>query len=405
MKYNNNFLLLIESLDKFALGIFKQFKIEEDSEKVVLIAPSEEYRKWAIEYTKTKLIGFGKRLEVRLNQEIQSKAKKIGVLEKFTFDNYIVGMANTIVYKVCMEVSEKPGISFNPLFIYGPVGHGKTHLLHAIGNRAYSLGYSVIYTSINDFSDEMVKAIKKGNAEEFRKKYSEVDVLLIDDVQFLSGKERTQVELFRIFEYMQAKEKQMVLVSDRHPKQLKDVPDRLVSRFEGGLIVEVGLDEETKLSIIKQKLILYGLPVDKRTIDYVHENTGYNVREIEGFIRGVKVKGIEDIPKVSNRQINTSIESVIKFVAKHFKLKQEEILKDTKERKITNAKHIAMYMCKTVLGSSYSEIARYFNKKDHTSVLYSVRKVEEKLREDRKYALMIRFLEKSLKEYLKEFSN
>ncbi len=401
MKNYNSFLLLIEKLDRFALGIFKQFKIEEDSEKVILTAPNEEYRTWAMEYVKNKLLGFGKKLEVRLNQDIQSRAKKIGVLEKFTFDNYIVGKANTIVYKVCMEVSEKPGVNFNPLFIYGPVGHGKTHLLHAIGNRAYAFGYSVIYTSINDFSDEMVKAIKKGNAEEFRKKYSEADILLIDDVQFLSGKDRTQLELFRIFEYMQAKDKQMVLVSDRHPKELRDVPDRLVSRFESGLIVEVGLDEEIKLSIIKQKLILYGLPVDKRTIEYVHENTGYNVREIEGFIKSVKVKGIEDIPKVSNKRTNTSIESVVKFVAKHFKLRQEEILKDTKERKITNAKHIAMYMCKTVLGSSYSEIARYFNKKDHTSVLYSVRKVEEKLREDRKYALMIKFLEKSLKEYYK----
>ncbi len=396
----NSFILLLEKVDKLALSIFKQFKIEESKDAVVLIAPSEEYKNWALEYIKNKLSGFGKRIEVRSQKEAPRGQGSYGVLDRYTFDNYVVGKSNALVYKVSLEVSEKPGVSFNPLFIYGPVGVGKTHLLHAIGNRALSYGYTCAYVSINDFSDEMVKYIKQGRVEDFRRKYSQVDILLLDDIQFLSGKERTQVELFRVFEYMHSKDRQLVLVSDRHPKDLKDVSDRLISRFEGGLVVEVGLDEETKLSIIKHKLILYGLPVDDRMIEYVHENTGYNVREIEGFIRGVKVKGVQEIPKDSKK--GAHVEDVIRFVARHFKLKPEDLLKESKERKVANAKQIAMYMCKAVLGASYSEIARYFGKRDHTGALYSVRKVEQRMREDRKFALMLSFLERSLREQLKE---
>ena len=398
---NNNFLSLLEKLDKYAASVFKQFKVEESKDMVLLIAPSEEYKNWALDYIKSKLLGFGKRIEVKAKVELPKRPSAQNLLERYTFDNFVVGKANALVYKVCLEVAEKPGVSFNPLFIYGPVGLGKTHLLHAIGNKSTSLGYKVLYVSINDFSDEMVKYIKKGNVEDFRKKYSQVDVLLLDDVQFLSGKERTQVELFRIFEHMHARDKQMVLASDRHPKDLKDVSDRLISRFEGGLLIEVGLDDETKLSIIKQKLILYGLPVDNKVIQYIHENTGYNVREIEGFIKSVKVKGLEEKPKEVRR---ATIESVVNFTARHFKLKPEDLRRETKERKIVNAKQISMYMCKVVLGISYSEIARYFGKKDHTTALYAVKKVEEKIREDRKFALMMSFLERSLREYLNKKS-
>ncbi|MFN3599737.1 MAG: DnaA ATPase domain-containing protein, partial [Aquificaceae bacterium] len=205
---------------------------------------------------------------------------------------------------------------------------GKTHLLHAIGNRAKTIGHKVLYRQANDFSDEMVRSIKQGKMEELREIYSNVDILLLDDVQFLSGKERSQVELFRVFERLQAREKQVVFVSDRHPKDIQEVFQRLLSRFASGLIIEIGLDEETKLSIVKHKLLLFGLPLDKRYVDHVMENTGFSVREIEGFIKTLKVTGIKEEPKRVQKE-----EALLVLVARHFNLRVEDLRKDTKERR------------------------------------------------------------------------
>ncbi len=392
------FLNLIESIDRFAVGIFRQFLIKEEDNRVLIITPNEEYKKWVLAYLNTKLKGFEKNIIVECEKEIKTpKVLKDNLLDKYTFENFVIGPSNELAYKVCLEVSKNPGKVFNPLFLYGKSGLGKTHLLHSIGNRLKQ-NYNVLYTSLMDFSDAMVKALKQNRIEEFRESFLRLDVLLLDDVQFLVGKERTQIELFRIYEKLQAEEKQIVLVSDRHPKDLKDVSERLVSRFESGLIIEIGLDEETKRRIVRQKLILYGLPLDESTIDYIVENTGYNVREIEGFIQTIKVAGFK--PKPSKENIEKKVQTVINLVANSFKLNPELLRKETKERKVINAQHIAMYFCKTILHLSYAEISNLFGKKDHTSALYAVKKVEQRRMEDRKFQYMLSFLEKSLKKRL-----
>jgi len=394
-----NFLLFIEQTDKFAVGIFRQFRIEEGSDSVILIAPTQAYKRWAIEYIKSRLSNYTKRIEVRSAEDKEESAYEYqsGLLDKYRFENFVVGKANELVYKVCLQVGQYPGVSYNPLFIYGGVGLGKTHLLHAIGNKAKEYGYKALYSPISDFSDEMIAYLKKGQIDVFRNKYSSVDILLLDDVQFLSGKERTQIELFKIFEAMYTRDKQIVLVSDRHPKDLKDISDRLISRFESGLVIEIGMDDETKLSIIKQKMILYGMPLDQKLINYVFENTGYNVREIEGAIKTLKVVGMKNTSKEKSTK---DIKFVVEFTARHFKLKPEDLKKESKERRIINARQIAMYLCKVVLNASYVEISRYFGKKDHTSAIYAVKKVEEKIKEDRKFKYMLTFLEKQLKKEL-----
>jgi chromosomal replication initiator protein len=391
-----DFLFFIEQTDKFAVGIFRQFKIKEGKDSVILIAPTPAYKRWAIEYIKSRLSNYTKKIEVKgaEDKEENTYEYQSGLIEKYSFENFVVGKANELVYKVCLQVGRYPGVSYNPLFIYGSVGLGKTHLLHAIGNKAKEYGYRALYSPVSDFSDEMIAYLKNGQIDAFRNKYSNVDILLLDDVQFLSGKERTQIELFRVFEAMHSKDKQLVLVSDRHPKDLKDISDRLISRFEGGLVIEIGMDDETKLSIIKQKLILYGLPLDQKIMDYVFENTGYNVREIEGAIKTLKVVGMKDTSKERNIK---DIKFVVDFTAKHFKLKPEDLKRESKERRIINARQIAMYLCKVVLNASYIEISRYFGKKDHTSAIYAVKKVEEKMKEDRKFKYMLTFLEKQLK--------
>lgn len=394
-----DFLLFVESRDKFAVGLFRQFRIEETPSRVLIVTPTLEQKRWVLEYIRSRLADYRKEILVKAQEEEKKPHQEPvtdGLLPKYTFENFVVGSSNQLAYRLCYETSQSPGL-YSPLFIYGGVGLGKTHLLHATGNRAKALGYRVIYKQANDFSEEMIKSLKDGKIEEFRRKYSSVDLLLLDDVQFLSGKERTQLELFRVFEALQSAEKQIILVSDRHPKDIKDLSERLISRFTGGLVIEIGLDEETKLSIVKHKLLLFGLPADKRHIDYVMENTGYSVREIEGFIKTLKFTGIKE---TQSSRGSSKEERLLSLVAKYFSLKPEELRKDTRERKVLLARQTAMYFCRTVLHMSYSEIARLFGKQDHTSALYSIKKVEEKRRQDRKFGYMLDMLEKSLKRSL-----
>ncbi len=394
-----NFLLFVENRDRFAVGLFRQFKIEETPSRVLIITPTLEQKRWVLEYIKARLYDYGKEILVKSWEEDKRQEEELtkdGLLSSFSFDNFVVGKSNQLVYKVCLEVSKNPGV-YSPLFIYGGVGLGKTHLLHAVGNRAKSLGYKAIYRQAVEFSEEMIKSLKNGKIEDFRKTYSNVDILLLDDVQFLSGKDRTQVELFRVFEALQSKEKQIVFVSDRHPRDIRDVSERLLSRFVSGLILEIGLDAETKLSIIRHKLLLFGLPTDKRHIDYVMENTGYSVREIEGFIKTLKFTGIRE---EASTKSPCKEENLIRHVAKYFNLRPEDLKRETKERKVLRARQTAMYLCRTLLHMSYSEIARLFGKPDHTSALYSIKKVEEKKQQDRKFAYMLEMLEKSVKKHL-----
>ncbi|MDW8096250.1 MAG: chromosomal replication initiator protein DnaA [Aquificaceae bacterium] len=392
------FLLFVESRDKFAVGLFRQFKIEETPSRVLIITPTLESKRWVLEYIKSRLADYKKEILVKYKEEekaLEQETFEGYIQEKYRFENFVVGASNQLAYRVCLEVSQNVG-SFSPLFLYGGVGLGKTHLLHAIGSRAKLSNYRVVYRQATDFSEDIVKSLKQGKIEELRRKYAQMDFLLLDDVQFLSGKERTQIELFRIFESLQAKGKQIVFVSDRHPKDIKDVSERLISRFASGIIIEIGLDEETKLSIVKNKLELSGLPVDKKYIDYVMENTGYSVREIEGFIRTLKLTGIkESKPLQSSKE-----EELLSLIAKHFNLKKEDLKRETKERRVINARQVAMYFCRVLLNMSYSEIARLFEKPDHTSALYSIKKVEQRKREDRKFEYMLQVLERSLKKFL-----
>ncbi|MDW8066492.1 MAG: chromosomal replication initiator protein DnaA [Aquificaceae bacterium] len=392
-----DFLLFLENRDRFAVGLFRQFKIEETPTRVLIVTPTLEYKAWVLEYIRSRLSDYGKEILVTSKEEGKGKQESFddGIQAKYTFENFVVGKSNELAYKVCAEVSACPG-SYSPLFIYGGVGLGKTHLLHAVGNRAKMLGYKVVYKQANDFSEDMIKSLKQGKLEEFREKYSQVDILLIDDVQFLSGKERTQVELFRVFESLQARERQILLVSDRHPKDIEDVSERLISRFVSGIIIEIGLDEETKLSIVRHKLLLFGLPTDRRHIDYVMENTGYSVREIEGFIKTIKLTGIKE----EGRKETSKEEKVLSLVARHFGLKPNDLRRETRERKVLVARQVAMYFCKTLLHMSYSQIGKTFGKSDHTSALYAIRKVEEKRCTDRRFDYMLQVLEKNLRKHL-----
>jgi len=284
----------LENADSFAREFLKNFRIDEKEGKVVFVAPNKEYKEW-LETLLLTLEESWIKEKVEILQKEESESPKTQVVEDFlnpnySFENFIVGEGNRFAYEIAKEVLENPGYLYNPVFIYGSVGTGKTHLLQAIGNEAKKRGYRVIYSSANDFAEEMVSFLKEGRINEFRNKYKSVDILLLDDVQFLSGKERTQIEFFNIFNTLYLLGRQIVLASDRHPQQLKGVSDRLVSRFEGGILVEIELDPSTKLKIIKEKLKAFGVEPKKEIVEYLLHNTK-NVREIEGKIKLIKLRG------------------------------------------------------------------------------------------------------------------
>ncbi len=391
------FLSQLERTDRTLLSLLSHFRIEEREGRILLITEDSLIRE---RFEKLLALKFGasflSKVEVLLDKEDEGY-KEInceGLSGRYSFENFVVGEGNRLAYEASLEVAKNPGRVYNPLFIYGGVGLGKTHLLQAIGNLCARRGMQVVYKSANDFSEEMVDAVRSGRIREFRDRYRTIDLLLLDDVQFLSGKERTQIEFFNVFNYMFLSDRQIVLASDRHPRELKDVSDRLVSRFEGGIVVEVCLDELTKLEIIKRKLQELKVEVQDRIVELLMEQTSNNVRDIEGTIRGLKLRGVSHIKEKGIKQ--SDLEKIKLYTALHFGLKPEEMLSNRRSRKASRARHIAMYLCRKLTDASLIEIARAMGRKDHSTVIHGIKKIEEERRRDRKLNHIISFLEKHI---------
>lgn len=424
--WDNILIGISKKIDKPTMALVKSLKpVAIEGKSIVLECPTEQSKNW-IHQTLGNILrdeaykkGFSIKLVVKeqnnpdidtscstygdgfdkhsaIDKYVKNKsAFKEGISSKYTFDNFIVGKQNEVAYRASLEVATDENSIYNPLFIYGKVGSGKTHLLQAIGNRGYSLGRSVIYISMNDFTEEMVYYLKAGNIISFREKYKGVDILLIDDIQFLSGKERTQMELFNIFNYLFQYNKHIVFASDKHPRDIKDISERLVSRFEGGLLVETSIDDQIKLSIIKQKIQIYGLNVDERLISYIKDNTTNNAREIEGLVLQIKAKGISILEaynsatSLDQRMQNTnkpkeiSIDKIKKAVANYFNVSMDIFNKSYKNKKYATAKHIAIFLSREFTGFSLAEIAKAFNIKSHSSVNHSIKKIEKQVKEDK----------------------
>ena len=399
---------LVEKVDKFALGVLQNFEFIETPGGMVIVAPTEEYRQWITKFLSSNfkyLLDKGLvEISIEVPQEettdplqcITSEGSH-NVNKRYKFSNFIVGEGNRIAYEVCRQVVQAPGSGYNPLFLYGKVGLGKTHLLHAVGNEAISQGFRVCYMSASDFSEEMVEFLRSGKLKEFRIKYKSLDFILIDDVQFLSGKNRTQIEFFNIFNHLYLKDKQIILAGDRPPDELSDVSDRLVSRFEGGLVIELGLDEETKIKIIEYKLKELGVEPTETVVNYIYNNTASNVREIEGRIKRFKIKGFEkDRVKPSQTPAN-QIERIKRHVASYFNIDVEELSKKKTTKKVNMVRHIAIYLCRELTDASMSEIAKAFNRKDHSTVINSIKRIMEDSKRDRKLARIVSLLHGKLK--------
>ena len=322
--------------------------------------------------------------------------------EAFTFETYVVGPQNKLAFAASKAVTEKPGENYNPLFIYGDSGLGKTHLLYAIANalRKKRPAAKIVYIKGDDFTNELVASIRENRNAEFREKYRQTDILLMDDIQFIAGKIQTQEEFFHTFNTLYESGKQIVLTSDRPPKEMTQLEDRLRTRFEWGLMVDVEPpDYETRLAIIRNKAALLGINLPDRIASMIAENITANVRQIEGVLNKILaysdlmgvmdeeaiMKALEDVVKKSNEYIPTP-ESIIEYIAKYFALDSEVLQGQSRGRDVVNARQIAMYLIRRMTNLSLNDIGKAFGDRDHTTVLHSLDKVEKQMRSDPAFA-------------------
>ncbi|MHB1685899.1 MAG: chromosomal replication initiator protein DnaA [Ignavibacteriaceae bacterium] len=312
---------------------------------------------------------------------------------RYTFDNFIKGEGNQLARAAASAISDNPGgTSFNPLFVYGGVGLGKTHLIQAIGNKTLANfpEKRVIYLSTDIFTVEFVEAIQSNKANEFTSFYKSMDVLIIDDIQFLIGKEKTQDSFFHIFNTLHQLRKQIIFSSDKPPKDLKGLDDRLISRFQWGLTADIQPpDLETRIAILKRKADDYGMTISGEILEYIANNITSNIRELEGCLikllasASLNSKEINlDLAKktvkeiATDRKVNISIESITKSVCDYFKIDENKLRDKTRKKEVVLARQIAMYLSKELTKSSLKTIGLHFGGRDHSTVIHSCTSIE-----------------------------
>lgn len=332
---------------------------------------------------------------------------------KYTFESFVVGSCNQFAHAASLAVAEAPGRTYNPLYLYGGVGLGKTHLMHACGHAIKTRNHhlTVCYISSEKFMNDLINAIRYDKTQSFREKYRSVDVLLIDDVQFIAGKERTQEEFFHTFNALYDQQKQIVISSDCAPREIPTLEERLHSRFEWGLIADLEPpDLETKIAILKRKGDLIGVSIPDDVAMFIASRVKSNVRELEGSLvrliaisslRGEPISkslaqdAIRNIAKEEESGVIT-ITQIQKLVATTYKLSVDELLSKNNARHISHPRQVAMYLCKHLTKHSYPEIGRAFGGKHHTTVIHSVEKIESLVSTDGTLQRLISELSESL---------
>ena len=312
---------------------------------------------------------------------------------RYTFDSFIKGEGNQLARAAASAISDNPGgTSFNPFFVYGGVGLGKTHLIQAIGNKILLNfpGKKVIYLSADIFTVEFVESIQSNTVNEFSSFYRKMDVLIIDDIQFLIGKEKTQDHFFHIFNQLHQARKQIILTSDKPPKDLKGLDERLISRFQWGLTADIQPpDLETRIAILKRKAGDYGMSVSNDILEYIANNITSNIRELEGCLikllanASLNSKEINlDLAKktvkeiATDRKVNVTIESITKIVCNYFKIDENKIRDKTRKKEVVLARQIAMYLSKELTKSSLKTIGLHFGGRDHSTVIHACSSIE-----------------------------
>ena len=316
---------------------------------------------------------------------------------QFTFDNFIVGASNRMAHSASIAVTQIPGQVYNPLFLYGPPGVGKTHLLYAIANgiRKENPNANVVYIKGDQFTNELIDAIQTGKNIEFRSKYREADLFLIDDIQFIAGKNSTQEEFFHTFNKLYEEHKQIVMTSDRKPGDMPTLEDRLRTRFEWGLIIDIQPpDYETRMAIIKSKAVSLAMELSDEVCNFIAENVTNNVRQIEGTVK--KIKAYHDLDNMALTLENISAvirdmfkaegntlptpNLIINQVCKFYNMDEATIKSTQRTKEVAEARHIAIYLVRKLTNLSSPEIGKEFGGRDHTTILSSIKNIEEELK-------------------------
>ncbi len=328
-----------------------------------------------------------------LDPQTISAADPRGLAPRYSFDTFIVGPSNQFAHAACRAVAEAPSRSYNPLFIYGGVGLGKTHLMHAIGHYVLShlKNLKLTYISSERFMNEMINAVRYDRILDFRERYRSVDVLLVDDIQFIAGKEGTQNEFFHTFNALYDSQKQIVISSDCPPHEIPSLEERLRSRFEWGLIADIQApDLETKVAILKKKAEAEGIPLPDNVAIYIAGKIKSNIRELEGSLirliayasltgREISLPLTQDVLRnvLQHDERAVTIEIIQKFVADYYQLKVAELKSRNNSKSIAMPRQIAMYLCKSLTNASLPEIGKSFGGKHHSTVIHSIRKIED----------------------------
>jgi len=325
--------------------------------------------------------------------------KETNLNPRYTFDNFVVGSFNELAHAAALAVADNPGLTYNPLFVYGGTGLGKTHLIQAVGNKIYneSKKKRVKYISSEKFVSGIVSAIRTNSMEAFKASLAPIDVLILDDIQFIAGKNKSQEEFFHVFNSLYEKNKQIILSSDRPPNAIAELEDRLRSRFEGGMIADVSLpDYETRLVILKQKLQEKNANLPEDVLDYIAANVKKNIRELEGALNKLlvhnKINQALDLKKTKELLKGfvfspfdiANYKKIIETVAKFYNLEEKNLFDPTRRKEIVKPRQIAMFLLRRELKYSFPAIARKFGGKDHTTAIYAYKKINQENEENNK---------------------
>ncbi|HZF70766.1 chromosomal replication initiator protein DnaA [Sulfuricurvum sp.] len=321
----------------------------------------------------------------------------------YTFQNFVVGGSNEFAFGAAKSVSEKPGIAYNPLFLYGGVGLGKTHLMQSVGNVMLAQGKTVIYTSVEQFLNDFTRHLSNRTMDRFKDKYRKCDLLLIDDIQFLSNKNQIQEEFFHTFDALRNENKQIIITSDKPPKKIGGLEERLKSRFESGLVADIQPPElETKIEIIKKKCEINRVKLDRDVINYVATIIENNTREIEGILSklnaysqlmgvDITIEFARNVLKeqMAEKRSNITTDLIMDTVAKELNIKPSEIRSKSRNSNIVYARRIAIYLARSLTPNSMPQLAQYFGMKDHTAVSHTMKKIQELMKNDEDFRVKV----------------
>ncbi len=339
------------------------------------------------------------------NQDPDIEISNKTLNKKYTFETFVVGNNNRFAHAAAIAVAEKPGESYNPLFLYGGVGLGKTHLMQAIGNRILQNNRSakILYVTSEKFTNQLINAIKDNKNEVFRNKYRTIDVLLIDDIQFIAGKERVQEEFFHTFNALYEDKKQIIISSDKPPRDIPFLEDRLKSRFEWGLLADISCpDYETRLAILRKKAQEENIVVDDSILSNIANKIDSNIRELEGVFNKIIARAslthspitielaentINEFKAASEKVLSSDF--VKETVAKYFNINKDDLASNKRSNEIAFPRQIAMYLCREVANMSYPKIGEDFGNRDHSTVMHACKKIEKEVKEKNNTKLIV----------------